>query len=362
MQPAWQTQLPIARQMTCSTFLLRQPHAFLIGHNLDAPYSVLGVIVRNTRNIQKTSISFSELLSAQKSLTRPLLWTSNYGSITFNPMGCEFPDGGVNEVGLYVQEMTLPETRFPNNPHLPRMFMAQWIQYLLDTCQSVDAVLESLGHIALDGWEWHFFVADKSGQYTAIEFVDGRTLSYTGTNMPIPVLCNACYPDEIAKLAVYQGFGGQRSIQLHDIRFERFVHAADLLRRAPTPATVADGFTILEQLERGDTQWSHVIDMDLGRIYFRSAQARQIKYLDVPQLDFSPATPLQVIDIDIRDAGDMTKAFTDYSAERNWQVVKNIVETVDSDGGFTHMVEGHGETLSGFIQRIAHYPITIGVL
>jgi len=118
-----------AGQMSCSTFLLRQPQGALIGHNLDAPYHVPGVIVCNPRDIQKTSMSFFELVSAQKPPAPPLWWTSTFGSVTFNPMGCEFPDGGINEVGLYVQEMTLPGTRFPSDPQRPRMFMAQWIQY-----------------------------------------------------------------------------------------------------------------------------------------------------------------------------------------------------------------------------------------
>jgi penicillin V acylase-like amidase (Ntn superfamily) len=360
----WPPQHPILQQIRCSTFLLRQPHTFLIGHNLDAPYPVPGVIACNPRNTPKRSISFFELVSGRKPPAPELLWTSRYGSITFNPMGCEFPDGGINEVGLYVQEMTLPGTRFPDNPHLPRMFMAQWIQYLLDTCQSVADVLASIDRVALDGWEWHFFVADQSGRYAAIDFFDGQPHSYTDAAMPIPVLCNACYAEELAKLAAYEGFGGQQSIQLNDIRFGRgrFVQAADLLRLAPRPASVADTICILEQLERGSTQWSHLIDMSIARVYFRSAQARQLKYLDIPQLDFSAATPLHVLDFNREQAGDVTTVFSAYSAESNQQLVQEVIETADGDGGFTYLVEQHDETLPGLIQRIADYLRTIGVL
>jgi hypothetical protein len=186
MLPIKQPQLPITSQMTCSTFLLRQPSTFLIGHNLDAPYRVPGVIVRNPRNIHKTSISFFELVSGHKPSNPPLTWTATYGSITFNPMGCEFPDGGINEVGLYVQEMTLLGTRFPNNPDRPQMFMAQWIQYLLDTCESVAAVLARMDRVILDGWEWHFFVADRTGRSAAIDFFDGQPHTYTDTTQPQP--------------------------------------------------------------------------------------------------------------------------------------------------------------------------------
>jgi hypothetical protein len=80
------------------------------------------------------------------------------------------------------------------------------------------------------------------------------------------------------------------------------------------------------------------------------------------QLDFSNGKSVQVVDINWDGAGDMTTAFTEYSAERNWQLVKDIIETADGDGGFTQLVEMHDETLPRLIQRIADYPRTIGVL
>jgi penicillin V acylase-like amidase (Ntn superfamily) len=355
--------LSIPSRMMCSSFLLRQPHTFLIGHNLDAACSVPGVIVCNPRQIHKTNMSFFELVSARKPPAPPFSWTATYGSITFNPMGCEFPDGGINEAGLYVQEITLPGTRFPDDPQRPRLFMAQWIQYLLDTCQSVADILAVLNRVVLDGWEWHFFVADRAGHYAAIDFFEGQPHSYTDRAMPIPVLCNACYRDEIAKLARYAGFGGQQPIQLKDIRFDRFIHAAALLQQAPEGASVADGFHILEQLERGSTQWSQVIDMRAGRVYFRTAQARQIKYLDMHQLDFTRAGPVSVVDINRGGSGDVTSAFQQYSAEENWWLVKQIIETVDAiEGGFTSLVKAQNQTLAGLIQRVAEYPSTIGTL
>jgi penicillin V acylase-like amidase (Ntn superfamily) len=353
--------LSIAGRMSCSTFLLRQPQSFLIGHNLDAPYRVPGVIVCNPRHIQKVSMSFFELVSAQKPPAPPLSWTSTFGSVTFNPMSCEFPDGGINEVGLYVQEMTLPGTRFPTDPQRPLMFMAQWIQ--LDTCQSVADVLAIIDRVVLDGWEWHFFIADHAGHYAAIDFFEGQAHSYTDTAMPIPVLCNACYRDEIAKLTVYEGFGGQRPIQANDIRFDRFVHAADLLQRVALPSSITDAFVILAQLERGATQWSQVIDMHARKVHFRTAQAHHIKSLEIDKLDFSGAPPVKVVDINREEPGDVTTLFRAYSAEENWQQVKQIIETVDDrEGGFTSLVKAQNQTLAGLIQRIARYPCTIGIL
>lgn len=358
----WHSAPHIARQMSCSTFQLRQSGVSLIGHNLDAPYPVPGVIGRNPRGSEKMSISFFELVSGQPAPAPPLQWTSTYGSVTFNPMGLEFPDGGVNEAGLYVQEMSLLGTHFPVDPRLPRMFMAQWIQYLLDTCQSVAEVRDSIGRVALDGWEWHFFVADRSGSAAAIDFFEGQAHCYSDASLPILALCNGWYPDELAKLTRYSGFGGQQPIELNDIRFERFVHAADLLRQAPQPATVADAFVLLEHLERGSTQWSHVVDMQSGSIAVRTAQARQIKIVNLTQIDFSAATPIQAIDIDLDRMGDVTAALAAYSAEHNRAQVRAMFETADADGGFTEVAGRYGETLAGLIQRVANYPMRMGVL
>jgi choloylglycine hydrolase len=105
--------------------MLRQPGAFVIGHNLDESFDVRGAIVVNKRKVQKTSVSLVELVTGQKPPSPSTSWTSLYGSVTFCPFGREFPDGGFNEAGLYIAEMTLPDTRFPEDDQLPKMFMMQ---------------------------------------------------------------------------------------------------------------------------------------------------------------------------------------------------------------------------------------------
>ena len=150
---------------SCSTFMFRTDDAFLIGHNLDSGREVAGTIVINKRNVKKTGVSALELIVGIKPINPSIEWTSRYGSITFNAWGKEFIDGGINEAGLYIHEMTLLGTRFPEDDEVPRMFMMQWMQYQLDNYATVEEVLLNLSTIVLDGWTWHFFCFGQRWKY-----------------------------------------------------------------------------------------------------------------------------------------------------------------------------------------------------
>ena len=337
---------------SCSTFMLRTDDAFLIGHNLDSGREVPGTIVINKRNVQKTGVSLYELVFGLKPPNPAIAWTSRYGSVTFNAWGKEFIDGGINEVGLYIHEMTLLGTRFPEDDERPRMFMMQWMQYQLDNYASVEEVLSNLSTIVLDGWTWHFFVSDRDGNTAAIEFVDGDLNVYTGDSMPIPVLCNNAYPEELANLEGYAGFGGEKPVRLRDKGTARFVHAAHMIRNAPGSVDSDYGFKILKNLERGLTQWSIVIDVNQGRVYFRTSVGRKIKYFDMARLDLSSDTPVKMLDVNADLRGDVFDYFVDYSPERNRRAAKEGIESTDSyEQGLSSSLAQVGYGLDDLIDR-----------
>ena len=348
--------LPISRSIgsscSCSTFMLHTDDALLIGHNLDADRKVPGTIVINKRNVEKRGVSLQELMYGAAPPNPDMAWTSRYGSVTFNAWGKEFIDGGINEAGLYIHEMSLPGTRFPEDDELPRMFMMQWMQYQLDNYASVEEVLLNLSTIVLDGWPWHFFVSDRDGNTAAIEFVDGDIQVYTGESMPIPVLCNTAYPEELANLANYVGFGGEEPVRLQDKRTERFVHAAHMIQNAPPTVDEGYGFEILETLERGLTQWSIVIDVNQGIVYFRTSTDGRIKYFDMAHLDFTLDTPVRMLDVNARLGGDVLDYFVDYSQVRNQRAAKEGIETTDSyEEGFSRPMAQYGLGLDEMIDR-----------
>jgi hypothetical protein len=120
----------------CQTFTLKKGSALIVGHNLGNRGHVPGVVVINKRGVRKAAVSWQELLSGQPAPNPPFEWTSKYGSVTFSPFCRDFADGGMNEAGLFISEMTLDGTRFPEDDSKPVLFMMLWMQYALDNLDS----------------------------------------------------------------------------------------------------------------------------------------------------------------------------------------------------------------------------------
>jgi hypothetical protein len=215
----------------------------------------------------------------------------------------------------------------------------------------VEEVLSNLSTIALDGWTWHFFVSDQEGNTAVIEFLDGNLAVYTGDTMPIPVLCNTAYPDELANLESYAGFGGEKPVRLQHKGTQRFVQAAYMIRNTPQKVDADYGFKILRTLERGLTRWSIIIDANQGRVYFHTSQARKIKYFDISHLDFSPDTPVKMLDIHADLCGDVLEYFVDYSPKRNLRAAKEGIQSTDSEGGLSTSIAQFGYVLDDLIER-----------
>ena len=349
-----------AKSHSCSTFLLRDENAFLIGHNLDDPAGIPlpGAIYVNKRGLRKRNISFHEIITGKKPPSPTIHWTSRHGSVTFSTWGREFVDGGINEAGLYVQEMSLGEAVYPQDDTRPRMFMEQWMQYLLDNYETVAQVLENLSQVVIDGWPWHYFLCDRAGHTAGIQFIDGQPNIYSGESMPIPVLCNSLYPQEMENLANYAGFGGQTPVDLDDMKVERFVHAAHLIQNAPESPAVDYAFAILKNLERGDesgtwTLWSYVIDVLEGRVYWHTKAARERKSFDMRAFDFACATPAMMLDINIHKSGDLGAAFEPYSPELNRRVTEAGIGWLDVAEAF---VQERGGTIENMINAVADFP------
>ena len=342
----------------CSTFMLREGDILLIGHNLDMPYEIPGMIVINKRGVLKTNMSWHEISTSQKPSSPSIQWTSKYGSVTFNPLGREFPDGGINEAGLYLQEMSLSETEFPEDDKRPRMFMMQWMQFQLDNYETVRQVLDHVPEIILDGWGWHFFLADQNGQCACIEFIEGKAVVYTEKSMPIPVMCNSLYSEELKLLKQYDGFGGQKNVDLKNKEIPRFVHAAYLIKNfsQSSESATAYGFKTLESMNRGATQWSYVIDIANQTAYFRTSVGKKIKYFAYAQMDFSCKSPVKIIDINSQLQDDVLHRFLDYSPSINRQFVKKAVQSIDQDGSFSKRIKSAGNTINNLIETMASYP------
>jgi len=323
----------------CSTFFLSTPGAGLVGHNLDDYIEVPGLVITNPRGIAKGNISWQDLTSFRSKFRPRIQWVAKYGSITGNIFGREFPDGGLNEAGLYIGEMTLFGTKYPPAPGLPKLYHCQWMQYILDNFETVDQVLASLSHIIMDGHcQWHFFTADKHGHTASIEFPSGKTVIHSGEQMPVKVMCNAAYAEELAHLSEYEGFGGAKPVDIDDQQGNaRFVQAATMLRQyesAPRQPAVDEAFAILAQLERGNNKWSIVFDLSQMRVYFRTYREREIKYVDFSAFDLSSAAPTMIRDIHQPGTGEVSGQFHPCNDADNRVAIRETWAQIDFGNAF----------------------------
>jgi choloylglycine hydrolase len=147
--------LKVSTGFSCTTFVLKNDSTLLFGRNLDW-VSDDGIAVVNKRNVEKTALVLPP--------SRPMEWTSKYGSLTFNQFGKEFPFGGINEKGLVV-EIMLVKTEYPEADKRAAVNELQWVQYQLDCSKSVEEVIKSDSFLRISKirQNLHFLICDSAG-------------------------------------------------------------------------------------------------------------------------------------------------------------------------------------------------------
>jgi penicillin V acylase-like amidase (Ntn superfamily) len=231
----------------CSTFKLQRGSELIYGHNLnEGDIGVPGVVFVNKRSIFKHGRTWNEMYNKDGANASSFAWISRYGSVTFNNFGKDFPDGGMNEVGLYIWEMN-ENAEYPQDSNLPKLFMMNWIQFVLDNCSTLDEAIQSASEFQIDGWTWHYFISDSKGNSASLAFINGKVKVNRGENMPIPALFNEPYDRELELLKYYKGFGGLYDITLNDPKVPRFVKTAAMLRDyVPFIDAITYGFEMLK--------------------------------------------------------------------------------------------------------------------
>lgn len=290
----------------CSTILLARGPVLWLGHNLDEATDFPGFLCVNKRDVFKVGCRWDELRSPAKEFSPALSWISSYGSVTFSSLGRDLPDAGLNEAGLAIEEMSLAGGAYPMMDLRPALFQMQWIQYHLDTCRTVEEVIRSASRVVPHGWPWHFFVGDQHGNRATIEYIKARLVIHTGPSMPVAALCNSPYQAELDELKRYQGFGGRRRLSPANPKTPRFARAAKMLNDLDPESDVAPVdycFGILKNLSSKLTRRSYVSDLRHRIIYFRTAATPETRFLRLEALDFGSATPVQILDLDVRGAG-----------------------------------------------------------
>jgi penicillin V acylase-like amidase (Ntn superfamily) len=313
--PALGILLLAAAALPCTTFYIYTADEAVFGKSYD--WTVVdGLVVVNKRGVAKQALVDDE---------NPARWVSTYGSVTFNQYGRELPMGGMNEAGLIVENMWLEATAYPAADERAAVDCLQWIQYMLDTCATVDEVIAAQEEVRIAGDDapLHYLVADGAGGCATVEFLSGEAVIHADIELPAPALANDPYDEDVTlwlkregaspKAAEFEGTASEK-------RFARAAAAvagydADMM----DSATAADyAAAVLDDVASPDrSQWKIVYDVKNGRVYWRTRKNMETRWLEAEAFDYSPATPVKIFDMNAAGGGDVTGKFVDYSYEAN---------------------------------------------
>lgn len=303
------TALAVVPADACTTFCVRGGDGLVFGRNYDYLFGD-GMVLVNPRGVEKMALMERN----------PARWTSRYGSVTFNQFGRDSPAGGLNERGLVVEVMELPEAKYPAIDSRPQLRALEWIQYLLDNHASVEEAVAGAKRVRIGTLApVHVLLADRSGDAAAIEFLGGRMVVRRGDTLPDRVLANSPYEDsrdyaaDHPRAAVPLPRGTVGSLE----RYARAARAVKPLEGRAAADVVEESFRILDEVAQpGHTQWQVVYDLSHATVHFRTAANRERRSVSLAALDFGCRTGGRMLDVDAGH-GDVTAAFLPYAPEAN---------------------------------------------
>ena len=284
----------------CLTFCLNFEKKIIYGRNFDWDIDV-GSLFVNQRNIRKTAFV--------RPPAKPVSWISKYGSITFNQFSKDVPIGGMNEEGLVIESLV---TNAEHSPLDKRKAIneLQWIQYHLDSCRTIEEVIQSAKkvRISLYAVKLHYFISDYSGRSAVIEFIDGKLVTKTAENLPIKILANRNYDEEL------------KSISSQKSRFTRASHMIEKYNGLQDP--IEYSFTVLDEVSQGEyTKWQVVYNISQRQIYFRTLRNSKIKLVNLSDFNFDNIKETLMLDVNLNAEDSISEQFTKYTAQLNDEMI-----------------------------------------
>ena len=296
----------------CTDIVINTGSEKVSARNMDFCSNGNAMVVINPREIYRESTDL------QPGDT-PLSWVSKYGSVSIKFIN-GFVDG-INEHGLSASMLWLDGAEYPPPSALPVLSMDLWAQYYLDNCQTVaEAVALAPTFRVYTGFSLiriHLILRDATGDSALMEYIDGELNIYHPLEQPV-VTNDPPYPEQLANLLNYEGFGGNLPVPGDLESKSRFVRAAwnlqSLLNPTSPDQAVGSAFDIIQNvttppLEDGATWWTAVRDHTAKKFYWRTLYNANIRYLDLDNLDFAPGNPVKVLGIYTDLVGDTSTYF-----------------------------------------------------
>jgi len=282
--------------IACTSFLVQDDKRPLMGKSYDWDLGH-GMVVVNQRGMKKIGL-------AVEATDLPPTWTAQYGSITFNQYGQEFPVGGMNEAGLAVEILWSFSTEYPLPDERPSLNELQWIQYQLDNYGSVKEMVAHADEIRIAGLyaKVHYLAVDKQNNSASFSYIDGKLV----INEDVLAITNTTLSESRRYLPKFTGVSDEISIPKGKGSLDRFLITRSMLAAGDRPDAVSEpigfAFSILDAVKTPDyTQWQIVYDLASREIHFRTAENQRLRQIRLAAFNFSCTEPVLGFPIDSKD-------------------------------------------------------------
>ena len=306
---------------SCTSFCLNDNGHAVFGSNYDNNKPE-GLVFINKRGISKSGFMPGKT-------GRAACWVSKYASVSFTVVGYQLAWAGMNEKGLVMSTMALPETQNPKPDERSPLHSPHWMQYMLDNCASVKEVIAADPQVRIFETVDHYLVADRTGDCAVIEFLNGRIVSHTGQRLPAAVLTNSTYFESVNFLE--RGVAGVKAkdgIQMITSSLRRFKIAAERVKAfksTDAKHAVKYAFETLDKVGGDGTLWSIVFDTKDLKVYFRTKSHRPIRSLSLNDFDLWCQTSDMMMDIHEKLEGNVAKSMQVYSSDKNYKFLKKAI-------------------------------------
>ena len=288
----------------CTSFVLKADNTLLFGSNYDNDIWP-GLLYVNKKNVTKTGWEAGTTGDILK-------WVSKHGSVTINAAGYQLAWAGMNEKGLVMSTMALGETKNPEPDHRPPLASPLWMQYIFDTCATVDELIATDNIVRIKDTVDHYLVCDAGGDAAVIEFLDGKMVVHRQDSLPIKALANRVYSECVSELKA----GNPKNINRSKIRMAQIDKKLLAFNPNGKLPAAAYAFEILEEVSSPPyTRWSLVFDIQNRIIHFKTYANRNDRWIDVKKIDYGCDTAAMMMDVHADLRGDITDAFKEIDPE-----------------------------------------------
>lgn len=174
---------------------------------------------------------------------------------------------GMNRHGVAVSDMSAPAEP-PHEPGKPALLLSTLMRLILDRAKTADEAVAMVNeyNIHFVDTREHLMIADASGQFRVIEFVDGKTV-VTSPQQPWQVCTNHLV--------------WQRTEEQNDARCSRYRIGSDLAASEQGTVTFDNALKITQSMSVEDfTMWSSVYNLTKGDACIRYKGREQDEYRD----------------------------------------------------------------------------------